>query len=254
MNKSKVEQILKTGTIRQKIKLVLNDIALFNTPYDHSKALLTEEQRALIVASLKTTADYNYYEKMGKYNKAFLLFRPWLLVMVAYLDREVSAVHNLWRDLSRESKRNKAINRLLDRHKDPKARAGALFEVLPGLSPGAEKYQENGLDYIRIPKGRDEEAFKSIISNIEGYSETVKSYANTLRHIIGRSLPLKPYRDLLRDQEKEVIRMLKKAQTAKAFTEKLLDSPTRTQLKPYENLSQEVTEEDLAELEGVLGL
>jgi len=42
MNKSKVEQILKTGTIRQKIKLYYNDIALFNTHYDKSSALLTE--------------------------------------------------------------------------------------------------------------------------------------------------------------------------------------------------------------------
>jgi len=254
MNKSKADKILKTGTTRQKIKLYMEDVALLNTPLDHSKALLTEEQRASVIRGLNTPGDLKHYEKLGKYNKAFLLFRPWLMVMVAYLDREVLAIHSLWTSLSAESKRNKVINRLLDTHKDPKSRANALFEILPGLSPGAEKHQENGLDYVRIPKGRDEEAFKSIISNIEGYSETVRSYANTLRHIVGRPLPLKPYRDLLKDQEREVVIMLKKAQTAIFFTEKLLDSPTRTQLKPYEDLSPEVTKEDLEELEGVLGL
>ena len=88
MKRTDIERILKQGSVKQKIKLYMTDIALgnidwghFNIEFDNKELnikgtkLLTNKESDLLWSSIKDPKDIKYYEDLRLWNKAFLMFK-----------------------------------------------------------------------------------------------------------------------------------------------------------------------------------
>jgi hypothetical protein len=85
MKRTDIERILKQGSVRQKIKLYMTDIALVNVDWNNlnyeikgkelnikGTKLLSEKERELLWSSIKDPKDVKYYNDLRTWNGAFL--------------------------------------------------------------------------------------------------------------------------------------------------------------------------------------
>jgi len=253
MIKSKVEQILKTGTTRQKIKLYMNDIALLNTPYDREPAL-TPEQREQIQDLLLFSTERGYYKKLRLWNKGMMYFKNVMALNLSHLyqtflhldSKAVASVHKF--------KRLETINALLDLYPDNETREKALRLAIKN-SPKAEleRYQENGKTYLRTPKDFYKDEIEARLKQVNDKTWLVKSYINLLKYLTDRKrLPLKAYRDLVKDQERDLISLYERCYTSAIVIERHTGIKKARAIPPYEAIEAEVTKEDLEELNGII--
>ena len=94
MKNTEIERILKQGSVRQKRKLYITDIALCNVDLNNIKftyidgemdikgtPLLTVKESDLLWSSIKDPKDVEYYNELRKWNQAFLLFKEKLTIV-----------------------------------------------------------------------------------------------------------------------------------------------------------------------------
>ena len=253
--KDKADKILKTGTTRQKIKLYMEDVALFNTfLIETRKPALTPEQRKQIEDLLLFSTEKPYYEKLRKWNKGMMFFKTVLTLELSklyqtYLHLDSKAVASF-----RAYKRLETINALLDLYPDKKTRGKALRLAIKDSPKGeVEEYQENGKTYLRTPKDFYKDEIEARLKQVKDKTWLVKSYLNLLKYITDRKrLPLKAYRDLIKHQEKELISLYERCFTSAMVIERHTGIKKARAIPPYDIIEAEVTKEDLEDLEGIM--
>ncbi len=255
MNKSKVEQILKTGTTRQKIKLFMEDVALFNTFFiDTREPALTTEQRKEIADLFLFSTEKPYYEKLRKWNKGMMFFKTVLTLELSKLYQVSIRLESKAVASTKERYRLQGINTLLDLYPDKKTRAKALSVASKTSMAGStERYQENGKTYLRATKELYKDEIEGWLKQADDKAWLVKSYINLLKYMTDRKrLPLKAYKDLIKHQEKELISLYEKCYHSAIIIDRNRGITKARAIPPYDKIEAEVTKEDLEELEGIL--
>jgi len=255
MNKSKVEQILKTGTTRQKIKLYMEDVALFNTFFINTvEPALTPEQRKKIEDLLLFSTEKPYYEKLRRWNKGMLFFKPIVALNLSHLYQTYLHLDSKAVASTRLRYHLQGINALLDLYPDKKTRDKALsLAYKSNFARTVERYQENGKTYLRATKEVYKDEIEGWIKEANNKAWLVKSYISLLKYMTDRKrLPLKAYRDLIKHQEKELISLYEKCYHCAIIIDRNRGIKKARAIPPYDKIEAEVTKEDLEELEGIL--
>jgi hypothetical protein len=255
MTKAKVEQILKTGTTRQKIKLYMEDVALFNTLFiDTREPALTPTQRKQIEDLLLFSTERPYYEKLRRWNKGMVFFKTVLTLELSklyqtYLHLDSKAVASTTARYQLQG-----INALLDLYPNKKTRDKALsLAYKSSIARTVERYQENGKTYLRPTKERYKDEIEGWLKEADDKAWLVKSYINLLHYLTDRKrLPLKAYKDLIKHQEKELISLYEKCYHCAIIIDRNRGVKKARAIPPYDKIEAEVTKEDLEELEGIL--
>ena len=255
MTKAKVEQILKTGTTRQKIKLYMEDVALFNTFFiDTREPALTPEQRKKIEDLLLFSTEKPYYEKLRKWNKGMMFFKTVLTLELSKLYQTYLHLDSKVVASTKERYRLQGINALLDLYPDNKTRDKALsLAYKTSFAKTVERYQENGKTYLRTPKDYGMDYIDMRLKQADERAWLVKSYLSLLKYLTDRKrLPLKAYRDLIKHQEKELISLYEKCYHCAISIDRNSGIKKARAIPPYDKIEAEVTKEDLEDLEGIL--
>ena len=255
MTKAKVEQILKTGTTRQKIKLYMEDVALFNTLFiDTREPALTPTQRKQIEDLLLFSTERPYYEKLRRWNKGIMFYKTVLTLELSklyqtYLHLDSKAVASTTARYQLQG-----INALLDLYPNKKTRDKALsLAYKSSIARTVERYQENGKTYLRPTKERYKDEIEGWLKEADDKAWLVKSYINLLHYLTDRKrLPLKAYKDLIKHQEKELISLYEKCYHCAIIIDRNRGVKKARAIPPYDKIEAEVTKEDLEELEGIL--
>ena len=255
MNKSKADKILKTGTSRQKIKLFMEDVALFNTFFiDTREPALTTEQRKEIADLFLFSTEKPYYEKLRRWNKGMLFYKPIVALHLAILYQVSIRLESKAVASTKERYGLQGINTLLDLYPDEKTRDKALSIAYKSSMAGStERYQENGKTYLRATKELYKDEIEGWLKQAQDQTWLVKSYLSLLKYMTDRKrLPVKAYRDLIKHQETELISLYEKCYHSAIIIDRNRGIKKARAIPPYEKIEAEVTQEDLDELEGIL--
>ena len=255
MNKSKADKILKTGTSRQKIKLYMEDVALFNTFFIETREpALTPEQRKEIEDLFLFSTEKPYYEKLRRWNKGMLFYKPIVALHLAILYQVSIRLESKAVASTKERYGLQGINTLLDLYPDKKIREKALSIAYKSSMAGStERYQENGKTYLRATKELYKDEIEGWLKQAQDQTWLVKSYLSLLKYMTDRKrLPVKAYRDLIKHQETELISLYEKCYHSAIIIDRNRGIKKARAIPPYEKIEAEVTQEDLDELEGIL--
>ena len=252
---TKVDQILKTGTSRQKIKLFMEDVALFNTFFIETREpALTTEQRKEIEDLFLFSTEKPYYEKLRRWNKGMLFYKPIVALHLAILYQVSIRLESKAVASTKERHSLQGINTLLDLYQNKKTRDKALSIAYKSSMAGStERYQENGKTYLRPTKERYKDEIEGWIKQAQDQTWLVKSYLSLLKYMTDRKrLPVKAYRDLIKHQETELISLYEKCYHSAIVIDRNRGIKKARAIPPYDKIEAEVTKEDLEELEGIL--
>jgi hypothetical protein len=257
MKRTDIERVLKQGSVRQKIKLYMTDIALLNVDWNnldyeikgkdvHIKGtnLLSEKERELLWSSIKDPKDIKYYNELRTWNEAFLMFKDRFSIDLMRL-RAVFYLISVSNGEERErSKSRDLVNELLDLYPDKKTREKALNKAIE-LTKGdrGREYQEKGHPkYLDIDRSMWWAEIRRPTEIAIATAKSCKEYVVMFKTILANKLPLKPYKDWVEAQEKH----LKTLIIALHDTTILEDTPTDfPKIELYQEIVAEITEEDI---------
>lgn len=257
MKRTDIERIIKQGSVKQKIKLYMTDIALLNVDWNNldyeikgkelnikGTKLLSDKERELLWSSIKDPKDVKYYNDLRTWNGAFLMFKDRFSIDLMRLRAlfyliSVSNSEEIKRAESRD-----LVNEILDLIPDKKTRDKALKKAIElTKGDGGREYQEKGYPkYLGIDRSLYWREIEKPTETSIATAKSCKEYIVMFKHILANSLPLKPYKDWVEAQEKH----LKTVISAIHDTTILEDTPTDfPKIELYQDIVAEVTEEDI---------
>ena len=257
MKRTDIERIIKQGSVRQKIKLYMTDIALVNTDWDNldfeirgkelnikGTKLLSDKERELLWSSIKDPKDVKYYNDLRTWNGAFLMFKDRFSIDLMKLQAIYYLISVSSEAETRRSECKDLVNDILDLIPDKKTREKALNKAIQlTKGDGGRKYQEKGVPkYLDIDRSlwwtEIERRTEMAIATAKG----CKEYIVMFKTVLTNHLPLKPYKDWVEAQEKK----LKTLITAIHDTTILEDTPPDfPKIEPYEEIKAQITEGDV---------
>ena len=257
MKRTDIERIIKQGSVRQKIKLYMTDIALLNIDWNNldyeikgnelnikGTNLLSAKERELLWSSIKDPKDVKYYNDLRTCNGAFLMFKDKFSIELMKLQAlfyliSVSSGEEIKRTESRD-----LVNETLDLLPDKKIREKALQKAIElTKGDGGKEYQEEGsAKYLDLDRALFWTEIRRPTEVAIATAKSCKEYIVMFKKILADSLPLKPYRDWVETQEKR----LKTLITALHDTTILEDTPIDfPKIELYQEIVAEVTDEDI---------
>ena len=257
MKRTDIERVLKQGSVRQKIKLYMTDIALLNVDWNNldyeikgmdlnikGTKLLSEKERELLWSSIKDPKDVKYYNELRTWNGAFVMFKDRFSIDLMRLRAifyliSVSNGEEMMRAKSRD-----LVNEILDLIPDKKTREKALNKAIElTKGDGGREHQEKGYPkYLDIGRSMWWAEIRKPTEMAISTAKSCKEYIVMFKRILANNLPLKPYKDWVEAQEKH----LKTLITALHDTTILEDTPTDfPKIELYQEIVAEITEEDI---------
>ena len=246
MKKATIERIIKQGSVRQKIKLYMTDIALFNISYNRDNALLTDKERDLIWNSIKDPKDVTYYENIRLYNKSFLMFKEHIsnsykriyhLYTICHKNVVVRVLHDFYEEV---------INDIIEVAPDKKTRDLILKTAINKTKKyNGKKYQEKGFEPFLEINERAE--LSNLALNIEMLAEEVvgiKTLFEIIKRFLSKNLPIKPYKDYVNNYEKDIIDAVNKTIEIQEMLKEELPEESK-KLIPYKDIEVDTTEEEI---------
>ena len=257
MKRTDIGRILKQGSVRQKIKLYMTDIALVNVDWNNlnyeikgkelnikGTKLLSEKERELLWSSIKDPKDVKYYNDLRTWNGAFLMFKEKFSIDLMKLHAlfYLIAVSN-----SEEIKRSECrdlVNEILDLIPDKKIREKALNKAIEFTKgDGGREYQEKGYPkYLDIDRSLRWTEIKRPTEIAIATAKSCKEYIVMFKTVLTNNLPLKPYKDWVEAQEKQLKTLITAIHDATILEDTPPDFP---KIEPYQEIIAEITEEDV---------
>jgi hypothetical protein len=263
MKKTDIERILKQGSIKQKIKLYMTDIAYYHIIGEKSigfelysipkifkvrDELLTDKEREILINSIKNDIkepkDIEYYNNLKDNNNAFLIFKDKFSI-------DLMKLHNLFylisisngKDIKRLQNKE-LVNEILDLIPDKKIREKALnkaIEVTKGEG-GIKLIVKGYRNYLEIDRSMFWDEIKRPTEKAILIAKGCKEYLITFKEFLANDLPLKPYKDWLEIQEKKLIRLITAIHQITILESTPTDFP---KIELYDEIKAEVTDEDI---------
>lgn len=257
MKRTDIERIIKGGSVRQKIKLYMTNIALVNIDWSNldyeikgkelnikGTKLLSEKEQNLLWSSIKEPKDVKYYNDLRTWNGAFLMFKEKFSIDLMKLQAVYYRISVSNGEEIERSKCRDVVNEILDLIPDKKTREKALNKAIElTKGDGGREYQEKGYPkYLDIDRSLWWTEIRRPTEIAIAKAKMCKEYILMFKTVLTNNLPLKPYRDWVEAQEKH----LKTLITAIYDTTILEDTPPDfPKIELYEEIEAQITEEDL---------
>jgi hypothetical protein len=215
MAKINIDEFLSTASPKDVILLYFNYLAGSNlSSYTGEDDLLNPEQikiiRTEIQRIVKDKKYKDYFNNLVIANRSFLYMYPHIVGLVNGAKHYNSSINNLI-NLTLSNKRyENTINTILEQIEDRDLREKILNKI-------ASNYMENeaisiSKDYDKYIQLRQYDNDKNILLLIEDINRELpiaKGRIINLKGFLKKYLPLKPYRDFLNSQEKDLLKTTK---------------------------------------------
>ena len=257
MKRTDIERILKQGSVRQKIKLYMTDIALLNVDFNNldyeikgedfnikGSKLLSKKEHELLWSSIKEPKDVEYYNELRTWNGAFLMFKERLSIDLMRLEAFYFLISGFNTEEIKRAEGRDLVNEILDLIPDKKTREKVLNKAIElTKGDGGREYQEKGHPkYLDIDRSIWWTEVKRPTEIAIEAAKSCKLYIVMFKKILTNSLPLKPYKDWVGAQEKHLNKLI----TAIHEITILEDTPTDfPKIELYQEIIVEVTDEDI---------
>lgn len=257
MKRTDIERIIKGGSVRQKIKLYMTDIALVNIDWNNldyeikgkelnikGTKLLSDKERELLWSSIKEPKDVKYYNDLRTWNGAFLMFKEKFSIDLMKLQAIFYLISVSNGEEIERSKCRDVVNEILDLIPDKKTREKALNKAIElTKGDGGREYQEKGYPkYLDIDRSLWWTEIRRPTEIAIATAKSCKEFIVMFKTVLTNNLPLKPYKDWVEAQEKR----LKTLITAIYETTILEDTPPDfPKIELYEEIEAQITEEDV---------
>ena len=257
MKRTDIERIIKGGSVRQKIKLYMTDIALVNIDWNNldyeikgkelnikGTKLLSDKERELLWSSIKEPKDVKYYNDLRTWNGAFLMFKEKFSIDLMKLQAIFYLISVSNGEEIERSKCRDVVNEILDLIPDKKTREKALNKAIElTKGDGGREYQEKGYPkYLDIDRSLWWTEIRRPTEIAIATAKSCKEFIVMFKTVLTNNLPLKPYKDWVEAQEKH----LKMLITAIYKTTILEDTPPDfPKIELYEEIEAQITEEDV---------
>ena len=262
MRNKTIERVIRDGSVKQKIKLYMTDIALCNiTDFEHlnynipeggginitGTKLLSNKERDLLWGSIKDPKDIEYYEGLRTWNKAFLLFKDRLIIINTKILASRIYIYGQLQEYNAHSLNEEVINDLLQLYPDKKSREKAFNKALELTKDwGGIKYQEEGYPpYITIDENGYFKSMGKAVSSLNKLSKDAKLYIDTFKRILSKLLPLQPYKDWVMDEEKKLKNTLQEIYNTIAPEDIGYSATSNPKVKLYDEIEVQATPEDI---------
>ena len=215
MAKINIDEFLSTASPKDVILLYFTYLAGSNiSNYTGDEDLLNPEQikviRTEIQRIVKDKKHKDYFSNLVIANRSFLYMYPHIVGLVNGAKHYNSSINNLI-NLTLSNKRyENTVNTILEQIEDRDLRKKIFNKI-------ASNYMENeaisiSKDYDKYIQLRQYDNDKSIILIIEDINRELpiaKDYIMKLKSFLKKYLPLKPYRDFINSQEKDLLKTTK---------------------------------------------
>jgi ribosomal protein L17 len=215
MAKINIDEFLSTGSPKDVILLYFTYLAGSNiSNYTGDEDLLNPEQikviRTEIQRIVKDKKHKDYFSNLVIANRSFLYMYPHIVGLINGAKHYNSSINNLI-NLTLSNKRyENTVNTILEQIEDRDLRKKIFNKI-------ASNYMENeaisiSKDYDKYIQLRQYDNDKSILLIIEDINRELpiaKDYIMKLKSFLKKYLPLKPYRDFINSQEKDLLKTTK---------------------------------------------
>ena len=210
MKRTDIERIIKGGSVRQKIKLYMTDIALVNIDWNNldyeikgkelnikGTKLLSDKERELLWSSIKDPKDIKYYNDLRTWNGAFLMFKEKFSIDLMKLQALFYLISVSNGEEIGRSKCRGVVNEILDLIPDKKTREKALNKAIElTKGDGGREDQEKGYPkYLDIDRSLWWTEIRRPTEIAIATAKSCKEYIIMFKTVLTNNLPLKPYKD-----------------------------------------------------------
>jgi hypothetical protein len=265
MKRTDIERVIKQGSVRQKIKLYMTNIALVNVDHNNldveikgeeinikGTKLLSKKEENILWSSIKEPKDVKYYNELRTWNQGFLWHKDMFSIKLMKLQAifyliSVSNVQNI-----EQSKCRDLVNDILDLIPDKKTRENALNKAVElTKGDGGREYQENGFPkYLDIDLSLFWTEIRRPTEIAIATSKSCKLYLELFKTILSNYLPLKPYRDWVEAQEKRLNTIIVAIHETTISEDTPTDFP---KIELYDEIVAEITDEDIEHFKEAVG-
>ena len=216
MAKINIDEFLSTASPRDIIILHFKDLAVKNlSNYTDEERLLNPEERDYISKEigkiLKVKKHYDYYNNLVIANRSFLYMYPHIVGLVNGAKHYNSSINNLI-NLTLSNKRYEdTINLILEETEDRDTRE-KICNIACHINYKEREAVSISKDYDKYIQLRQYDNDKNILLLIEDINRELpiaKDFIMILKSFLKKYLPLKPYRDFLNLQEKDLLKTTK---------------------------------------------
>ena len=222
------EKILKEGTMREKIKLYFIHIAERNIS---GEDLLTEDEINAIYFNIEAPQDVRYYSGLRRYNKTFLILTPRLQALKNKLLKHIAEVLLVMAKIelivAQENSFN-AISELLLKNRGKQKEDENLKGKIDKIR---KKLIEDSYELTGEEKRKE---IQELVKSINESTENTKIAINQMKYLLTAKLPLPPYKEYLKDEEKQIKEAVKRVKTLieKHLEDRKMEIPP---IKEHEN-------------------
>ena len=255
MKGKSAEQIIEEGTVREKILLYFEDMALRNVDVSSvvlnnktiiSRGFLDAEQSYLIVTSVKAPKDLKYYNQLRHYDSLFNHFILKYKNVVTRLRCSYLIIQGENKKLVESLKQDELFNELLksidqlnleELYRDIKTKQIAVDVILRIVNKVTSRERKPKL-YATYWTVIQSEVYFAI-----DVIEDCKLYIKMFKRILSKDLPIKAYRDWVKAEEKGLINLIEIIYSLTTdLDNKPKDFPV---ILRYEEVEVDITEEDV---------
>ena len=255
MKGKSAEQIIEEGTVREKILLYFEDMALRNVDVSsvvinnkavRSTGFLDAEQEKLIVSSVKAPKDLKYYNQLRHYDSLFNHFILKYKNVVTQLRCSYLLIQGENKRLTEGLKQDELFTELLksidqlnleELYRDIKTKQIAVDVILRIVQKVTSRDRQPKL-YTIYWKAIQPEIYFAI-----DVTEDCKLYIKMFKRILSKDLPIKAYREWVKAEEKGLVNLIECIYSlTTALDNKPEDFPV---ILRYEEVDVDLTEEDV---------
>jgi len=254
MKRERIEKIIKQGSVRQKIRLYMTDIALVNVDLNNldlkvevnpdgkrkvkevNTVLLSEHEREMLLSSIQEPKDRQYYNNLRRSNNVFLLIKDKLTILNLKIALLYSQIDSLYHIHLLSGLTNNIINQFVELY-PKKIRDNGL--KLPAVAE---------IKKLGIPIDYYFEQADNRIKVINKLAKEAKGWILLFKEILSKDLPLKPYKDWLKKEEKELIDTINSVREISSG----IEGYSKTEATKYEDIEVALTEEDIEDFKSAV--
>ena len=191
------EKILKEGTMREKIKLYFTHIAERNIS---GEDLLTEAEIDAIYFNIETPQDVRYYSELRRYNKTFLILTPRLQALKNKLLKHIAEVLLVMAKIELIVAQENSFNTISELLLKTRGKQKEDENLKGKIDKIRKKLIEDSYELTGEEKRKE---IQELVKSINKSTENTKIAINQMKYLL-KKLPLSPYKEYLKDEEKHI--------------------------------------------------
>jgi hypothetical protein len=216
IKKTKIQEIINSGSAKEKINLYMEDIAMRNITYDFDNPYLTDSERSILSESIDNPKDVKYYNQLARYSRAFLMYKPYLSLYKSNILLFSQNIDKLLSEIQLNKNYNDFYKEMIDLNTDP------IIQKKITLIFNKKTKKTTQID-SNITKIEEE------IQKINDITQTINLFYAEINTFLKRYLPLKPYIEFTKNEERII------NETLKEISKKTNKLPI-AQIIPYDSI------------------